>query len=96
MRTDMLPTITENEPHGFICKCGGVIHFGDEELTPPVTDVTCGFCRSTGQYLGDYADPALRLRHSFVKAKNLIDSTLTRDEIREIIKSLTEEDNTNE
>lgn len=91
MRTDTLINTSEKEPHGFVCRCGGIIHFGDEELTPPATEVTCGFCGREGVYIGDYVDPTFKLRHDFEKTKELINTTFSKDEIREMFKSLMSE-----
>lgn len=79
---------TEKEPHGFICKCGGIIHFGDEELTPPVTYVTCGFCGREGQYLGDYCiSPQLKEAIEIVHAAF---PNMTEEEIKSLLSKVTE------
>lgn len=48
MRTDMNISVTEDEPYGFYCYCGGVIHVKEEELTPPQTIVKCDYCGREG------------------------------------------------
>lgn len=78
---------TEKEPHGFICKCGGIIHFGDEELTPPVTYVTCGFCGREGQYLGDYVNPQLK---EAIEIVHTVFPNITEEEIKSLLIKVTE------
>lgn len=51
MRTDMINIATEEEPYGFYCRCGAVIHVKEEELTPPQTIVKCDYCGREGIFL---------------------------------------------
>ena len=51
MRTDMDISVTEDEPYGFYCRCGGIIHIKEEELTSPQTIVKCGYCGREGIFL---------------------------------------------
>lgn len=48
MRTDMNIEVTKEEPYGFYCRCGGIIHIKEEELTPPQTIVKCDYCGREG------------------------------------------------
>lgn len=80
MRTDMSILTTENEPHGFFCKCGGIIHFSDEELTPPITEVTCDFCGKKGRYIGNYTK-AVFLTELDMKDNNLLVATIDRNKV---------------